>query len=74
MLYGQPEVKAKAGGKAKRGLPVTSSSRVSDCDGRPPGAAAAKKAEEASQPALLNRVPFGKFNGVNCLKKDTHAH
>jgi len=40
MLYGQLEVKAKAGGKAQRGLPVTSSSRVSDCDGRPPGAAA----------------------------------
>jgi len=34
MHYGQPEVKAKAGGKAQRGLPVTSSLRISDCDGR----------------------------------------
>jgi hypothetical protein len=28
MLYGQPEVKAKAGGKAQRRLSITSPSRV----------------------------------------------
>jgi len=31
------------------------------------------RAEEASKPALLNRVPLGKFNVVYFLKKDTHA-
>jgi len=32
-----------------------------------------ERAADTSQPALLNRVPFGKFNRVNCLKKDTHT-
>jgi hypothetical protein len=73
MLNGQLTAWVKASGKALEGLPDTSSSQVSDCDGRSPGSSVMDGQKHKPGSPQKKDIHAPSESTSSYLKQDAHA-